>query len=63
MGGHPLHEDVRRGLDERKSGGEDDAGDDKRDTWVKVESPSALAASCTLKLESCIVNGGALTTR
>lgn len=45
VGGHTLHEDVRRRLDEGKGGGEDDAGDDKGDTWVEVESPSALAAS------------------
>lgn len=45
MGGHTLHEDVRRGFDEWKSRREDNAGDDKGDTWVKVKSPSAVAAS------------------
>ncbi len=44
MSRYALQQNKRRGFAERKSRGEDDAGDTERDSWVEVESPGAMAA-------------------
>ena len=47
-------------LTKGQGGGEDDAGDDEGDSWVKVQSPSTLAAE---DQRTPLDSNGRLTTR